>query len=141
MIPRRFRIVRPYLASLIYSGFPRPPFSEIVRWVLQPGKERRALRYVLDRVPEGEYLRIRFRPYPSTPFYYPRRCRWIDLCQTIDECFNPRNWHHFLSDDIRLTEHDVVVDCGAAEGLFTFIAAATAQKTAGSAPHVRRSRP
>jgi FkbM family methyltransferase len=105
-----------------------PPLREILRWLFQPGKERRALRHILERGTDGEYLRMRFRQYPDATFYYPRRFRWIDLCQTIDECFNPRNWHHFFSEHIRLNGNDVVIDCGAAEGLFTFVAAARARK-------------
>jgi FkbM family methyltransferase len=46
----------------------------------------------------------------------------------VDECLNPNNWHHFLSEHISLLKDDVVVDCGAAEGLFTFVASTKAQK-------------
>jgi FkbM family methyltransferase len=61
-------------------------------------------------------------------FYYPEQAGWIDLCQTIDEVFNPANWHHFVSDCTPLHPDDIVVDCGAAEGLFSFFAASRARK-------------
>ena len=47
----------------------------------------------------------------------------MDFCQTVDECFNPHNWHNFLSPRFHIGTADVVIDCGAAEGLFTWFAA------------------
>ncbi len=127
MIPRRFEQVRPYLASLIHSRFDRPPVREMARWILQPGKEARAQRYIRSKTLEGDFFRVEFTGHEK-PFFYPARCSWIDLCQTIDECFNPENWHCYLSDCVSLSKEDVVLDCGAAEGLFSFIAADMAKK-------------
>jgi FkbM family methyltransferase len=125
---RRFRVARPYLASLIQAGYPRPPFREVVRWFLQPGREARAARHIIATEEDGEYLAVRFRAQPERVFYYPRHCRWVDLCEVVDECFSSANWHHYFSDEVRLSAADVVVDCGAAEGLFTFVASATARR-------------
>lgn len=128
MMPRRFRVARPYLASLIHARHPRPPLHALVRWFLQPSKESRAARHIVETRDDGEYLALRFRAQPERVFYYPRLGRWIDLCEVIDECFSSRNWHHYFTDDVRLSAADVVVDCGAAEGLFTFVASATARQ-------------
>ncbi len=128
MIPLRFRVIRPYLASFLHTTFNRPGVDEVARWLFQPGKERRANRFIVDRIDEGEFYRIQFRGLEDTPFYFPKTCRWIDLCQTIDECFNPKNWHHFFSNEVKIEPTDVVLDCGAAEGLFTLIAAPKAKK-------------
>jgi FkbM family methyltransferase len=127
MIPRRFSNLRPYLASLIHSRFQRPSAREILHWITQPDKQQRAMRYVEGKKESGDFSEIMFRGHPH-PFYYPAKASWIDLCQTIDECFNPENWHHFVSEETPLGPDDVVVDCGAAEGLFSFIAAGTARK-------------
>jgi FkbM family methyltransferase len=127
MIPRRFAILRPYLASFVHSRFPRPPLSEVLHWLIQPGKEQRAARFVTSKRAADGMLEIQFLGHPQ-PFYYPQSASWIDLCQTIDECLNPANWHHFLSPETPIGADDVVVDCGAAEGLFSFTVAQRAQR-------------
>lgn len=127
MLPRRFRIIRPYLASFIHPRFNRPPLSEVLRWLFQPNKEKRALRYIEQRKNDRDFVNVSFRGIVE-PFYYPSTARWIDFCQTVDEVFNPKNWHHFLSDTTPITSDDTVVDCGAAEGLFAFYASKYAHK-------------
>lgn len=128
MLPLRFRIIRPYLAGLIYSNARLPSVIDFLRYLVQPGKERRASKYIDQVSTDGEFVRIHFKGFDDRPFYYPNKCRWIDLCQTVDECFNPSNWHHFFSESIALSKDDIVIDCGAAEGLFTFITSAKAKK-------------
>ena len=127
MIPSRFKNIRPYIASLIHPRFPRPPIGEMVTWMTQPGKEKRAGRYIREKHLVGDFIEILFVGHEH-PFYYPREGSWVDLCQTIDECFNPSNWHHFISSNTPIHSDDVVIDCGAAEGLFSFIAAKNAKK-------------
>jgi FkbM family methyltransferase len=122
MIPRRLRNLRPYFASLVHPRFNRPPLGEMARWIAQPGKEKRASSFIEKRETRDDFLEVRFHGFAET-FYYPVGANWIDLCQTIDEVFNPKNWHHFVSDETPLRPDDTVVDCGAAEGLFTYFAA------------------
>jgi len=125
--PGRFLIVRPYIASFIHHRYTRPPLREVLRWLFQPGKEGRARQFVQHVTEEGDFLRIEFRNF-TRPFFYPRHARWLDLCQTIDECMNVRNWHNFITDNTQLDSNDVVVDCGSAEGLFSYVASTTAAK-------------
>jgi len=127
MIPLRFKIVRPYLASFIHRRFERPGLGEVIRWLIQPGKEKRASCYITKREEQGDFMAIHFCGFEE-PFYYPRTASWIDLCQTVDEVFNPKNWHHFVSEHTPIHAEDTVVDCGAAEGLFSFYAAKTAKR-------------
>lgn len=127
MIPSRLKSLRPYFASLIHPRFPRPPISEMVTWLTQPGKEKRALRYIHEKRQIEDFIEIFFVGHEH-PFYYPKEANWVDFCQTIDECFNPANWHHFISSYTPIGSDDIVIDCGAAEGLFSFIAAKHAKK-------------
>lgn len=128
MLPLRFRVIRPYLASLIHSNFQRPPVTEMLRYLCQPGKERRGSSYVLKKEIDGDFLVVYFVGHPETPFYYPRQFAWINLCETTDECFNPSHWHQYFAEGMTLGKDDVVLDCGAAEGLFTFVAAPKAKR-------------
>ncbi|MGI8602781.1 MAG: FkbM family methyltransferase [Verrucomicrobiales bacterium] len=126
MLPRRFRNLRPYLASFVHSRFERPPLAEMARWLFQPGKEQRAAKYIESRESQDGLLTFKFHGINEF-FYYPENASWIDLCENIDVVFNPANWHYFLSEGTPLTQEDTVVDCGAAEGLFTFFAARQAR--------------
>lgn len=127
MLPRRFNNLRPYLASYIFPRFPRPAIGEMAQWLFQPGKEGRAKQFITSVTEHSDYREVRFRGYEK-PFFYSRSASWLDLCQTIDECLNEKNWHHFITPHTLITETDVVVDCGAAEGLFSFTAAFKAKK-------------
>lgn len=127
MIPRRFSSLRPYFASLIHPRFKRPPVREMIKWLTQPDKEQRASKYIREKRQVDDYTEIFFSGHDH-PFYYPLNASWVDLCQTIDECFNPANWHHFISSHTPVGTDDVVIDCGAAEGLFSFVAANHAKK-------------
>lgn len=127
MIPQRFQNLRPYLASWIQPRFTRPPLREMLRWYVQPGKEKRAARFIEEVEVRDGYREVKFKGVDGV-FYYPAQADWTGFCQTVDECFNPKHWHHFLSNPTPLDSDDVVIDCGAAEGLFTFIAAHQARK-------------
>ncbi|MFN4807124.1 MAG: FkbM family methyltransferase [Akkermansiaceae bacterium] len=126
MIPRRFSNLAPYFASFVHKRFERPPLGEMFRWIFQPGKEARAAKYIQTKTNNEKFLEVIFKNYDKV-FYYPVTASWVDLCQTIDECFNPDNWHHFISPETPIGSDDVVVDCGAAEGLFSIVAAQNAK--------------
>lgn len=127
MIPRRFYNLKPYIASFIHKQSPRPPFNEMLRWLIQPGKEKRASVYIEDVSNESPYKKVKFKGFKDN-FYYPEEAKWVDFCQTVDEVFNPLNWHHFITNTTCINENDIVVDCGAAEGLFSFHQATKAKQ-------------
>jgi len=99
----------------------------MIQWLTQPDKEQRANKYI-DRVTSEANLKQIWFKQLNRPFYYPKSARWIDFCQTVDECFNPHNWHHFITKETPIGQNDIVVDCGAAEGLFSYVAAFKAKK-------------
>lgn len=93
----------------------------------QPGIQRRGEKFIANRERSDEFWRVSFEGIKQ-PFYYPWDASWVDLCQTADESFNPSNWHYFTFGNTPVASDDVVVDCGAAEGLFTFCVAGIAKK-------------
>lgn len=123
-IPKRFGILPAYFANLIRPTISAPNFLQVLQFLSQPGKSSRADVFIKS-VSESEpsYQEIRFHENPAFVLYYPKKYRWVDFCQTVDECFNPHNWHNFLSPRFHIGPADVVIDCGAAEGLFTWFAA------------------
>ena len=123
-IPKRFGILPAYFANLIRQTISAPNFLQVLQFLSQPGKSSRADVFIKS-VSESEpsYQEVRFHENPAFVLYYPKKYRWVDFCQTVDECFNPHNWHNFLSPRFHIGTADVVIDCGAAEGLFTWFAA------------------
>ena len=123
-IPKRFGILPAYFANLIRPTISAPNFLQVLQFLSQPGKSSRADVFIKS-VSESEpsYQEVRFHENPAFVLYYPKKYRWVDFCQTVDECFNPHNWHNFLSPRFHIGTADVVIDCGAAEGLFTWFAA------------------
>jgi FkbM family methyltransferase len=123
-LPQRFGILPACFINLIRPTVESLGPLQIFRFLSQPGKANRA-NVFLESVSENDqsYRKVCFTENPDFPLFYPRFYRWIDFCQTVDECFNPSNWHHFLSPRFNITAEDVVADCGAAEGLFTWYVA------------------
>lgn len=60
---------------------------------------------------------VYFKGFES-PLYYPINFSWKSLEQVIVESFYPKNWHFYEMPQTKVTKDDIVVDCGAAEGLF-----------------------
>lgn len=132
--PQRFGIVPAYLANLIHPEIKAPRLNEVLRFLTQPGKGARAGIFIQTVRGMGDYREVRFRERPEVPLYFPSSYRWIDFCQTVDECLNPRNWHNFLSPRFEITANDVVIDCGAAEGLFSWYAGIRGARTIAFEP-------
>ncbi|MDP2211825.1 MAG: FkbM family methyltransferase [Candidatus Aquicultor sp.] len=71
------------------------------------------------------------------PLYYPKEFAIGSLCQVIAELCYPRDWHYYEIEQTRVTPGDVVVDCGAAEGLFGLLVADRAAKVYAIEPMTR----
>lgn len=67
---------------------------------------------------DGEYLKV-FLDKIDIPLYFPIDIDIFWLYQTIAESFYPDNWHYYLTNETSIEKDDIVVDCGAAEGVFT----------------------
>ena len=127
MIPERFSILRPYLASLVFSNLPRPPLNEIIAWFTQERCEGRAMRYIKEKRIVGGFIELELKGFRDV-FYCPSTVNWLELCAFINEVLNESHWHNYTSGPTSILPSDVVVDCGAAEGLFSFLAAPIAHK-------------
>lgn len=128
MLPRRLNILRPYLMKVLERQPVRPRATEVARYVLQPSRKTRAARYIQACSQGSGQFRIRLAGHTDRVFRYPTEGSWADLCQSIDECFNRNCWHHWFLPELAIGPDDVVADCGAAEGLFTFVAASKARQ-------------
>ncbi|RBP65343.1 FkbM family methyltransferase [Alkalibaculum bacchi] len=74
-----------------------------------------------------ECLEIILKNYRE-PLYIPKGLD-LDLFYLImEETFNKDHWHYYQIPQTRVEEDDVVLDCGAAEGLFTYTVAKHCKK-------------
>jgi len=65
-----------------------------------------------------EYRIVKLRAV-ETPLYWPRALPLYDLYKVVAECFYEDDWHFYEVPQTRVLPGDVVLDCGAAEGIFS----------------------
>jgi len=73
---------------------------------------------VIKKIEPDESFEKIFLKEIGLPLFYPNDISRKSLYQVIVECFDKRNWHFYEINETRVSPQDVVVDCGAAEGLF-----------------------
>jgi FkbM family methyltransferase len=84
-------------------------------------------RYVCEIEDAGEYQRVYFHGI-SRPLYWPRRLGTFDLYKAVTDCLHENDWHHYEVPETRVQPGDIVLDCGAAEGLFALSVVARASR-------------
>ena len=66
----------------------------------------------------GDYLVVKLSP-ETPPLYWPCVLPVFDLYKVVTECFCENDWHFYEVPQTRVLPGDVVVDCGASEGIFS----------------------
>lgn len=85
-------------------------------------------RAIIDKTDYmDDYIVLHLRGYDA-PLYYPKDMSLKSLRQVIVESFYKDNWHYYQIEETMVGPDDIVVDCGAAEGLFCLIAASVCKK-------------
>ena len=74
-------------------------------------------RYVSRMEEAGEYQQVYFCGI-RRPLFWPRKLGTFDLYKAATDCLHAKDWHHYEVPETRVQPGDVVLDCGAAEGLF-----------------------
>lgn len=90
---------------------------EIARRLFRLPAKNRAMKKIADCKPDGDYWRVFFYNIES-PLYWPKYLDLRELYQVTAEILYPDDWHFYEWKHTRVAIDDVVVDCGAAEGLF-----------------------
>jgi FkbM family methyltransferase len=115
---RRLRIARHWLAGSRH-GVSAPA---LVRFLTGPRCETIAAREISRVEREDDALRVHLRGLPY-PLHFPAEMNFYHLQQVIAESHNPHDWHYYEVPETRVRPSDVVVDCGAAEGMFAALVA------------------
>jgi FkbM family methyltransferase len=114
--PYRFSVLKQWL----FRNKKNVSFLELLNYLFNftPNIKAR-LKIKKIKIKDG-YLVIYFKKL-DTPLYYPKDFSSRGLFQIICEQFYPNDWHYYEIENTKINKNDIVVDCGAAEGLFSLI--------------------
>jgi FkbM family methyltransferase len=84
-------------------------------------------RIITNIVEKDAYLVLHLSGAPG-PLYWPKEVPLYHLYMIITECFYQRDWHYYEVPETEIFPGDVVLDCGAAEGLFSLRATEKASR-------------
>jgi len=121
-LKRRLLILRHWLAGR-KNGV---GVAELMRFLFARRCVARARPFIEKTEESGDYRIVHLKGAPG-PLYYPGEFDPVSLCQVITEHYC-RDWHNYEAAGTVLATDDVVVDCGAAEGLFALLAAPRCKK-------------
>jgi FkbM family methyltransferase len=108
-------------------------FWPLVKMVLGPRCGVKARRYIARIGEDAAYRVVHLRGL-ERPLYFPKSVDPCILDQLVVELFHPVDWHYYQIEPTRLRADDVVLDCGAAEGLFALQAEAVCRRVYAAEP-------
>jgi FkbM family methyltransferase len=112
----RFDLVKAYFAGDRNFHFSIP--NLLVNGVFKSPCTRIGPRFIESITEADPYLVVRVRSV-SKPLYWPCELPLFFLYKVVAECFYTYDWHFYEVPETKVSEGDVVLDCGAAEGIFS----------------------
>lgn len=135
-IPRRFAYLAHWLRAAV-RGQPRPTsFVEMLRFAAQPPYRVRGQRHIARVAPHDGMLAVHFHGL-AQPLFWPAELPLDALRMVASEQFDRDDWHQYEVEETRVLPEDVVVDCGAAEGLFALRVATRCRRVHAIEPFPR----
>ncbi len=123
MTPVRFNVVKHFLFHNRNNVSPK----ELFNFFFDISYAAKAKK-VIDKIErEDEFYKVYFKKI-AEPLYCPEDFPISSLERVIVESFYPSNWHYYEIPQTKVRPDDVVVDCGAAEGLFGLLVANRCKK-------------
>lgn len=129
-VPRDSAIMNRRLAILFHWLLGRQngvSARELLRFLTTPPSARRAQPLIRIVQEEKSVYRIHLVGIDE-PLVWPRRIDLKWLYMTLVEQAYPEDWHFYQTPETSVHPNDVVVDCGAAEGLFSLLVAKRARR-------------
>lgn len=100
---------------------------EILEYLFRLPPPVLAQRYIKNVTVKGIYFLVSFRRIKGK-MYWEKRLGLPSLFGFTIEQFYPHHWHFYQIPETKIVPDDIVVDCGAAEGLFSLVAANICKK-------------
>lgn len=96
------------------------PFSavEVVKGIVKAPCTQIGPRLIETQTREGDFSVVSIKGV-TRPLYWPQSLPTFDLYKVVTECFYQDDWHFYEVPETRVRPGDCVVDCGAAEGVFS----------------------
>jgi len=113
-ILHRLRILRNWLFKKRYGV----GFFDILRYFFRLPLGMLTKRYFVSTERSEDFIKVRFAGLPDV-LYWPAAFPFGELKLIAAETFNKSDWHHYEQETTVVGQDDVVVDVGAAEGLFS----------------------
>ena len=123
MTKTRFKVLKYYINKQNNNV----SLLELLKFLFQPSYSYKARKIIKSIIYKETYKEVYFFNY-SSPLFLPNDFSIQSLNQVICECFYSDNWHFYDIPQTRISYNDIVLDCGAAEGLFSFINEAKCKK-------------
>jgi len=123
IITRRFNLLRHW-----FSGSRQNVgFFELLKHLLAPISKYKAKKFISEINEDKDYYIVKLVNLANV-FYYPKRFGINSLYQVISETYCIDDWHYYEAFETKVGQGDIVLDCGAAEGLFSLVVAKRCQK-------------
>jgi len=103
-----------------FKNLSRETLSSVLKTVFQIPAKYRLKKYVEKIIVNKGLKYIYFRNIEK-PLIVPADLHDLNITQVVLEQFDMHNWHRYDCHGTEVEKDDIVVDCGAAEGLFTFL--------------------
>lgn len=94
-------------------------FLSLLRAISRPRFKKRASRYITSIQEEGADYVVAFQE--GQKLYFPKSVSLAALYHVVCEICDRKNWHYYEIPETKVKPDDIVVDCGAAEGLFSLL--------------------
>lgn len=102
-------------------------FLEILKYTVKPSHFATGKTKVKEIKENGDFLIVTFNDI-EPPLYWPKEYGKRCLNGVAGELLDPKHWHYYESEGTEVTVDDIVVDCGASEGLFALAIAHRCKK-------------
>ena len=90
----------------------------MTQFLVQPARDSRAQKWI-DRIEENDEFTVVHFSDISHPLFWPSSEDKWSLWMLVNEQFYQNDWHHYETPETPVEADDVVIDCGACEGLFS----------------------
>jgi len=102
-------------------------FKELFKYFFAKSYFHKANKWI-EKIQEGSKTNSIYIKGIKKPLFYPKAMVADTLRQVIVESLYSNNWHFYEIPQTSVERNDVVVDCGTAEGLFSFLIAQRCKK-------------
>jgi FkbM family methyltransferase len=95
-------------------------FLELINFFFASSYGSKAAKKIKSIAQKDDFYEVYFQDF-NKPLYFPASLDLKMLHQVVVETFYPDNWHYYTISETKVTADDIIADCGASEGIFTFV--------------------